>query len=210
MTFRGVSTLIRAFNNENRPILAGNKPVERIYFNLIKLAPSQTFQYRLPQFETVIVPLAGACDLSVDDQTFSSLGDRARTKWGGSGGELARQRTLRGPRLLVWLPATQARCRSAGRDRPRRTASLAFQPADWFRRTALVHREFRLNGRNKKRKLLKCKMQAPMCCRIRRKRFPINALGRWSELRTDLFRLSGIMRFRLWPRRISLSSHTIT
>ena len=82
MIFRGVSTLIRAFNNENRPILAGNKPVERIYFNLIKLAPSQTFQYRLPQFETVIVPLAGACDLSVDDQTFSSLGDRASV-WAG-------------------------------------------------------------------------------------------------------------------------------
>jgi 5-deoxy-glucuronate isomerase len=75
-------TFIRAFDNGNRPILAGNKPVERIHFNLIKLAPGQTYQYRLAQFETVGVPLAGACDLSVDGQTFSNLGNRDSV-WAG-------------------------------------------------------------------------------------------------------------------------------
>jgi hypothetical protein len=30
-------TLIRAFDNKNNPILAGNEPVERVYFNLVRL-----------------------------------------------------------------------------------------------------------------------------------------------------------------------------
>ena len=32
-----LQTFIRAFDNKNSPILAGNKPVERVYFNLVRL-----------------------------------------------------------------------------------------------------------------------------------------------------------------------------
>jgi 5-deoxy-glucuronate isomerase len=74
--------LIRAFDNENKPIFAGSEPVDRIYFNLIKLAAAQVYQYRLPQFETVAVPLAGTCDLSTDGELFSNLGGRASV-WDG-------------------------------------------------------------------------------------------------------------------------------
>jgi 5-deoxy-glucuronate isomerase len=74
--------MIRAFDNENRPILAGNQPVDRVYFNLVKLAAAETHHYRLPQFETIIVPLAGTCDVTVDKQAFSSLGGRADV-WDG-------------------------------------------------------------------------------------------------------------------------------
>ena len=69
--------MIRAFDNENRPIFAGNQPVDRVYFNLVKLAAAEIHQYRLPQFETVVVPMAGTCDVTVDGGAFSNLGGRA-------------------------------------------------------------------------------------------------------------------------------------
>jgi 5-deoxy-glucuronate isomerase len=74
--------LIRAFANENRTILAGDQPVDRVYFNLIRLATAETYQYHLPQFETVVVPMAGTCDVTVDGEAFSSLGGRADI-WAG-------------------------------------------------------------------------------------------------------------------------------
>jgi 5-deoxy-glucuronate isomerase len=73
---------IRAFDNKNEPILAGNKPVERIHFNLVRLVAGETYGYRLPEFESVVVPLAGTCDLAVDGESFSKLGQRA-TIWDG-------------------------------------------------------------------------------------------------------------------------------
>jgi 5-deoxy-glucuronate isomerase len=75
-------TLIRAFDNKNNPILAGNEPVERVYFNLVRLLAGETYWHRLSEFESVVVPLAGTCDLVVDGASFSSLGRRA-TIWDG-------------------------------------------------------------------------------------------------------------------------------
>src|ERR1700722_12367855 len=75
-------TLIRAFDNKNRPILAGNKPVEAIHFNLVKLRTGETYRYRLPEFESVVVPMAGTCDLTADGEPFSKVGCRA-TIWDG-------------------------------------------------------------------------------------------------------------------------------
>src|ERR1700684_3133766 len=59
-------TFIRSFNNRNVAILAGDKPVERIYFNLVRLMAGESYHYRLPEFESVIVPMAGTCDLTAD------------------------------------------------------------------------------------------------------------------------------------------------
>src|SRR5258708_31402380 len=67
-------TFIRAFDNKNRPILAGNKPVERIHFNLVRLMAGENYRYRLAEFESVVVPLAGTCDLAVDGESFSNFG----------------------------------------------------------------------------------------------------------------------------------------
>src|SRR5260370_33960603 len=75
-------TFIRAFDNKNRPILAGNKPVERIHFNLVRLMAGEDYRYRLADFESVVVPLAGTCDLAVVGEFFSNLGRRA-PYWGG-------------------------------------------------------------------------------------------------------------------------------
>ena len=77
-----LQTLIRAFDNKNNPILAGTEPVGRVYFNLVRLLPGETYWYRLSEFESVVVPLAGKCDLVVDGANFSSLGRRA-TVWDG-------------------------------------------------------------------------------------------------------------------------------
>jgi 5-deoxy-glucuronate isomerase len=73
---------IRAFDNGNRPVFAGNEPVDRVYFNLIKLAAAEVCQYRLRQFETVAVPMEGTCDVSIDGEVFSNLGGRASV-WDG-------------------------------------------------------------------------------------------------------------------------------
>jgi 5-deoxy-glucuronate isomerase len=69
-------TLIRAFDNQNNPILAGNKPVERIHFNLVRLGVAETYRYRLPRFESVVAPMSGTCDLTVDGESFPNLGRR--------------------------------------------------------------------------------------------------------------------------------------
>jgi 5-deoxy-glucuronate isomerase len=42
----------------------------------------ETYEYLLPDFETVIVPMAGTCDLNAGGETFKSLGGRA-TVWDG-------------------------------------------------------------------------------------------------------------------------------
>ena len=75
-------TFIRSFNNKNRPILAGDKPVERTHFNLVRLTPGETYRYRLSEFESVVVPLTGTCDLTVNGESFLNLGHRT-TVWDG-------------------------------------------------------------------------------------------------------------------------------
>jgi 5-deoxy-glucuronate isomerase len=77
-----LQTFIRAFHNHNSPILAGNKPVERVYFNLVRLVAGETYRYRLSEYESVAVPMAGTCDLAVDGESFSNLGRRT-TIWDG-------------------------------------------------------------------------------------------------------------------------------
>ena len=75
-------TLIRAFENRNEPILAGNKPVERIYFNLVRLVAGETYLFRLREFESVVVPMSGSCDIAVGGEFFTDLGQRS-TIWDG-------------------------------------------------------------------------------------------------------------------------------
>ncbi len=73
--------LITAFDNKNKPILAGNQPVERIYFNIVRLSAGEIYRYRLPEYESVVVPMSGACNLEVDGESFSNLS--RLTVWDG-------------------------------------------------------------------------------------------------------------------------------
>jgi 5-deoxy-glucuronate isomerase len=42
----------------------------------------ESYEYKLPGFESVIVPMAGTCDLTADGESFSSLGGRTSV-WDG-------------------------------------------------------------------------------------------------------------------------------
>lgn len=74
--------MIRRFENGNKPILDGGEPTKLIHFNLVKLAAGEAHSYRLPDFETAIVPLSGMCHVSVDDLFFDKVGGRASV-WAG-------------------------------------------------------------------------------------------------------------------------------
>ncbi len=75
--------LIRAYDNKNKPILPGGSGIlPKVYFNLLKLKDGETVSQQVPGFETVYVVQAGCCDITVDGETFSSIGRRA-TLWEG-------------------------------------------------------------------------------------------------------------------------------
>ena len=74
--------LIRAYENNNQPIIDGDKPAELIHFNLVRLGSGDAYTYRLTDFETAIVPLSGRCNVNVDGVTFSAVGGR-ESVWGG-------------------------------------------------------------------------------------------------------------------------------
>lgn len=69
--------LIRAFENNNQPIVADGKgAVPHAYFNLVKLARGQSFPLCLPGYETMSVVLSGNVDILVDGQIFAAVGQR--------------------------------------------------------------------------------------------------------------------------------------
>ncbi len=68
--------MIRAFDNGNEPILSASEPAKLIHFNLVKLPAGGVHSYRLADFETAIVPLAGSCDVDVDGVKFGGVGGR--------------------------------------------------------------------------------------------------------------------------------------
>ncbi|MEZ5913843.1 MAG: 5-deoxy-glucuronate isomerase [Paracoccaceae bacterium] len=75
---------IPPFDNANRPIVdAGDAVVPLNYFNIVKLTRDQTFEYRVPGYETCIVPATGTVDVEVEGMAFSDLGGRGVDVWDG-------------------------------------------------------------------------------------------------------------------------------
>jgi len=75
---------IAPFDNQNRPIVdAGNPTVPLIYFNIVKLKQGDAFDYRVPGYETCIVPATGTVDVEVEGVRFAALGGRGRDVWDG-------------------------------------------------------------------------------------------------------------------------------
>ncbi len=125
-----LQTFIRAFDNKNSPILAGNKPVERVYFNLVRLVCC----YRCAKWlrDRHRRRRVGSTDGSVPCQTRRCRYDRRRlerdeipspylshtgTERCGSGRELTRQRAAMqlGPNVTagfarLHLSVIPARC----------------------------------------------------------------------------------------------------
>ena len=75
---------IPPYDNANAPIVdAGNPVVPLNYFNIVKLTRGQSFTYRVPGYETCIVPATGTVDVEVMGARFDALGNRGVDVWDG-------------------------------------------------------------------------------------------------------------------------------
>ena len=75
---------IPPFDNQNRPIVdIDDARVPLNYFNIVKLTQGQAFEYRVPGYETCVVPATGTVDVTVDGTVFPSIGEREVDVWDG-------------------------------------------------------------------------------------------------------------------------------
>ncbi|SDZ47489.1 5-deoxyglucuronate isomerase [Jannaschia faecimaris] len=64
-------------NNQNKPIVDIDNPTVPLnYFNIVKLKQGETFDYRVPGYETCIVPATGTITVDVAGETYKDLGLR--------------------------------------------------------------------------------------------------------------------------------------
>ena len=71
-------------DNANRPIVDADNPVVPLtYFNIVKLRRGESFEYRVPGYETCVVPATGTIDVDVEGAAFAGLGNRGTDVWDG-------------------------------------------------------------------------------------------------------------------------------
>jgi 5-deoxy-glucuronate isomerase len=75
---------IAPHDNQNRPIVDVNDPrVPLTYFNIVKLKAGDHFDYRVPGYETCIVPATGTVTVETAGETFAEIGNRGVDVWDG-------------------------------------------------------------------------------------------------------------------------------
>lgn len=75
---------IAPFDNQNRPVVDVADPlVPLVYFNIVRLWAGETFDYRVPGYETCIVPATGTVTVETLGQTFAAIGNRGVDVWDG-------------------------------------------------------------------------------------------------------------------------------
>ena len=75
---------IPRFDNRNRPIVDINHDLVPLnYFNIVKLKAGESFEYRLAEYETCIVPATGTISVETAGQTFKDIGKRGKDVWDG-------------------------------------------------------------------------------------------------------------------------------
>ncbi|MGV8831633.1 MAG: 5-deoxy-glucuronate isomerase [Devosia sp.] len=75
---------IAPYDNQNKPIVdVDDSCVPLTYFNIVKLVRDQVFEYRVPGYETCIVPATGSVDVSVEGLQFNGIGGRGVDVWDG-------------------------------------------------------------------------------------------------------------------------------
>jgi 5-deoxy-glucuronate isomerase len=75
---------IPPFDNRNRPIVDINHDLVPLnYFNIVKLKAGESFEYRLAEYETCIVPATGTISVETAGQTFKDIGKRGKDVWDG-------------------------------------------------------------------------------------------------------------------------------
>jgi 5-deoxy-glucuronate isomerase len=71
-------------DNRNRAIVDMADPlVPLVYFNIVRLKPGETFDYRTPGYETCVVPATGTVTVEVSGETFADIGNRGVDVWDG-------------------------------------------------------------------------------------------------------------------------------
>jgi 5-deoxy-glucuronate isomerase len=72
------------FNNRNAPIIGTDDArVPLNYFNIVKLGRGVAFEYRVPGYETAVVPATGTVDVEVGGARFNGIGNRRVDVWDG-------------------------------------------------------------------------------------------------------------------------------
>jgi 5-deoxy-glucuronate isomerase len=75
---------IAPFDNHNCAIVdVEDSTVPLNYFNIVKLTKGQAFEYKVPGYETCIVPATGTVDVDVESFKATSLGGRSEDVWDG-------------------------------------------------------------------------------------------------------------------------------
>lgn len=75
---------IPPYDNKNAPIVdVEDSLVPLNYFNIVKLAKGEAFEYQVPGYETCIVPATGTIDVEVEGVSYASLGNRGVDVWDG-------------------------------------------------------------------------------------------------------------------------------
>lgn len=71
-------------DNRNRAIVdMGDARVPLVYFNILRLKAGESFGYRLPGYETCVVPATGTVEVDCAGETFADIGQRGADVWDG-------------------------------------------------------------------------------------------------------------------------------
>lgn len=75
---------IAPHDNRNRPIVdADDALVPLVYFNILRLKAGESFDYRVPGYETCVVPATGTVTVETSGETFAAIGQRGLDVWDG-------------------------------------------------------------------------------------------------------------------------------
>lgn len=75
---------IPPFDNRNQPIVdTDSSLVPLVYFNIVRLKEGGHFDYRVPGYETCVVPATGTVSVETAGETFSGIGNRGVDVWDG-------------------------------------------------------------------------------------------------------------------------------
>jgi 5-deoxy-glucuronate isomerase len=70
--------------NANRPIVdVDDAHVPLVYFNIVRLKAGEHFDYRVPGYETCVVPATGTVTVEAAGETFADIGNRGVDVWDG-------------------------------------------------------------------------------------------------------------------------------
>lgn len=75
---------IPPYDNQNAPLVGVDDSLVPLnYFNIVKLAKGEAFEYQVPGYETCIVPATGTINIEIEGVNFNTLGNRGVDVWDG-------------------------------------------------------------------------------------------------------------------------------